>query len=61
MMQDPRTGVWNFEPDQLHDIPAVEDFAFHRLPQYVSPSGDKVGRTVLSIEKCECEHGLMIE
>lgn len=38
-LRDPRTGVWNFEPE-LGEVPVPEDFAFHRLPQYITASKD---------------------
>jgi hypothetical protein len=39
MLRDPRTGVWNF-PRELGWIPTPEQFAFDRLPQYVTASED---------------------
>ncbi|WVQ82650.1 hypothetical protein IAT38_004782 [Cryptococcus sp. DSM 104549] len=40
VLRDPRTGAWNFDKS-VHDIPTPEEFAFHRLPQYIPPSQDK--------------------
>lgn len=40
MLRDPRTGVWNFSPD-LGNIPTPDEFAFHRLPQYITASQDE--------------------
>ncbi|OCF32817.1 hypothetical protein I316_05453 [Kwoniella heveanensis BCC8398] len=39
-MRDTRTGTWNFDPS-LHDIPTPDEFAFHRCPQYITPSQDE--------------------
>ena len=39
--RDPRTGVWNFDPDHLHDIPTPEEFAYDRTPGYFPPGKDK--------------------
>ncbi|KAK7203301.1 mitochondrial protein Pet127-domain-containing protein [Myxozyma melibiosi] len=41
MLQDPRTGVYNF-PADLKNIMSVHDFDFDALPQYQPPSGDSV-------------------
>lgn len=38
-MRDPRTGVFNFD-QALEHIPTPEEFAFHRLPQYITASQD---------------------
>ncbi|WOO83341.1 mRNA degradation protein, mitochondrial [Vanrija pseudolonga] len=38
-LRDPRTGVWNFEPE-LAEVPEPEQFAFHRMPQYITASKD---------------------
>lgn len=38
-MRDPRTGVFNFD-QALERIPTPEEFAFHRLPQYITASQD---------------------
>lgn len=39
MLRDPRTGIWNFD-ERLASIPKPEEFAFHRLPQYITASED---------------------
>lgn len=39
VLRDPRTGVWNFSRELGH-IPTPEEFAFHRLPQYITASQD---------------------
>ncbi|KAL1405848.1 hypothetical protein Q8F55_007526 [Vanrija albida] len=38
-LRDPRTGVWNFERE-LGEVPTPDEFAFHRLPQYITASKD---------------------
>ncbi|RSH92777.1 hypothetical protein EHS25_008223 [Saitozyma podzolica] len=38
-VEDSRTGVFNFDPD-LSPIPTPDKFAFHRTPQYITPSQD---------------------
>ncbi|ORY33724.1 mitochondrial protein Pet127-domain-containing protein [Naematelia encephala] len=40
-LQDPRTGMWNFDPDQLQEIPKPEEFAYDRSPPYIKPSLDE--------------------
>jgi hypothetical protein len=41
VLQDSRTGVFNFDPE-LSPIPTPDKFAFHRTPQYITPSQDSV-------------------
>ena len=43
--QDPRTGVFNFEPETLHTIPQPSEFAFDRIPSYIPPAKDAVSET----------------
>jgi hypothetical protein len=38
--QDPRTGMWNFEKEALHDIPQPKEFAYDRGADYTPPSRD---------------------
>ncbi|ORX36075.1 mitochondrial protein Pet127-domain-containing protein [Kockovaella imperatae] len=40
-MQDPRTGVYNFDPNQLHQVPSPEEFAYDRVAPYSKPSTHK--------------------
>lgn len=40
-LRDPRTGVWNFTRT-LGWIPEIDEFAYHRLPQYITASEDPV-------------------
>ena len=37
-MQDPRTGVFNFDPAELQQIPRPEEFAYDRVAPYSKPS-----------------------
>jgi hypothetical protein len=37
--RDPRSHVYNFDPE-LERVPQADEFAFHRLPQYVTASED---------------------
>ncbi|KZS93579.1 Pet127-domain-containing protein [Sistotremastrum niveocremeum HHB9708] len=39
-LQDPNSGVYNF-PKILESLPQVTNFAFERLPQYITSSRDK--------------------
>ncbi|GAA5970724.1 hypothetical protein JCM11641_007413 [Rhodosporidiobolus odoratus] len=41
-LRDPRTGVYNFDPETLENVPKVEEFEFDKLPQYVTSSKDEV-------------------
>ncbi|GAA5914716.1 hypothetical protein JCM6882_002721 [Rhodosporidiobolus microsporus] len=41
-LRDPRTGVYNFDPETLENVPKVEEFEFGKLPQYVTSSRDEV-------------------
>jgi len=41
-LEDPRTGVWNFDQAGLAVIPTPEEFAYQRTPSYKSPSKDSV-------------------
>jgi hypothetical protein len=52
-MHDPRTGVWNFDEAALHTIPQPSEFAFDRVPSYISPSGDTVGPSSLKLRMFE--------
>jgi hypothetical protein len=38
-LRDPRSGVWNFD-QSLNEIPTIDKFAYHRLPQYITASKD---------------------
>lgn len=39
VLRDPRSGVYNF-PTVLENLPKVDEFAFDKLPQYVTSSKD---------------------
>lgn len=39
-LRDPRSGVWNFDKT-LGKIPNFDQFAYHRLPQYITASRDE--------------------
>ena len=45
MMQDPRTGIFNFDPEGLYRIPQPAEFAFDRIAPYSKPSTHKVNKT----------------
>lgn len=47
-LSDPRTSVFNYE-QSLASIPAVDEFAYDRCPQYITASKDPVG--IISILK----------
>ncbi|KAI0322038.1 mitochondrial protein Pet127-domain-containing protein [Amylostereum chailletii] len=39
-MQDPRSGVYNFDP-WISTVPSVKDFAFERIPGFISSAQDR--------------------
>lgn len=49
-LRDPRTGVYNFDPETLENVPKVSEFAFDKLPQYVTSSKDEVLKGIAESE-----------
>ncbi|BGP15123.1 hypothetical protein JCM10213_006544 [Rhodosporidiobolus nylandii] len=49
-LRDPRSGVYNFDPETLENVPRVDDFAFEKLPQYVTSSKDEVLKGIVESE-----------
>lgn len=49
-LRDPRSGVYNF-PRFLEAVPPLDDFAFDKLPQYVTSSKDEFLKTLTRREK----------
>ncbi|GAA6042513.1 hypothetical protein JCM8097_004639 [Rhodosporidiobolus ruineniae] len=49
-LRDPRTGVYNFDPSILENVPKVDEFAFDKLPQYVTSSKDEILRGITESE-----------
>ncbi|GAA5892331.1 uncharacterized protein JCM6883_007321 [Sporobolomyces salmoneus] len=41
-LQDPRSGVYNFPPEILENVPKLDEFEFSKLPKYVTSSKDEV-------------------
>ncbi|KAK4703869.1 hypothetical protein P7C70_g2349, partial [Phenoliferia sp. Uapishka_3] len=39
-LRDPRTGVYNFPPDTLENVPKIGQFDFAKLPEYITSSRD---------------------
>jgi hypothetical protein len=39
-VRDPRSHVYNFETE-IERVPQADEFAFHRLPQYITASEDE--------------------
>lgn len=53
-MQDPRTGVYNFDPSQLQSIPKPEEFAYDRVAPYNKPSTH--GELAALAQKTSCTY-----
>ncbi|GAA6014895.1 hypothetical protein JCM10207_002215 [Rhodosporidiobolus poonsookiae] len=49
-LRDPRTGVYNFDPEALENVPRVDEFAFDKLPQYVTSSRDEMLKSIAESE-----------
>ncbi|GAA6010119.1 hypothetical protein JCM11491_005876 [Sporobolomyces phaffii] len=49
-LRDPRTGVYNFNPEVLENVPKLDEFEFGKLPQYVTSSKDEVLKEVAKRE-----------
>ncbi|GAA5964828.1 hypothetical protein JCM3765_005794 [Sporobolomyces pararoseus] len=49
-LRDPRSGVYNFSPEILENVPKLAEFEFDKLPQYVTSSKDEVLKEVAKRE-----------
>jgi len=49
-LRDPRSGVYNFSPEILENVPKLNEFEFGKLPQYVTSSKDEVLKEVTKRE-----------
>lgn len=49
-LRDPRSGVYNFSPEILENVPKLGEFEFDKLPRYVTSSKDEVLKQVAKRE-----------
>ena len=40
-LRDPRSGVYNFSPSTLENVPRLDSFDFSKLPEYITSSRDE--------------------
>ncbi|GAA5927239.1 Pet127p [Sporobolomyces koalae] len=50
-LRDPRSGVYNFSPEILENVPKITEFEFNKLPAYITSSQDETLKMVANREK----------